>query len=182
MPCSIEPSQTRLTTVTERVWFLRQARAMRCSSLAGFHGRSTLITALATWRLSPTLPLSVDRNSRHAGSFLNRVISARRRCCGTEPVCQAVSIPISPASSRTSSSMRSHSENTITLRPGSSNRSPSTRSSSSSFGLTRQLGSRIAGVSHTMRMQASSICRRSNSFGNSGRRCAMAIRRAACDL
>ena len=45
--CSIESSHTRLTTVTERVWFLRQARAMRCSSLAGFHGRSTFTTALA---------------------------------------------------------------------------------------------------------------------------------------
>ena len=87
--CSIESSQTRLTTVTERVWFLRQARAMRCSSFAGFHGRSTLTTALAACRLSPTLPLSVDRNSRQAGSCLKRMISARRRCCGTEPVCQA---------------------------------------------------------------------------------------------
>ena len=73
MPCSIVSSATRLTTVTERVWFLRQARAMRCSSLAGFHGRSTLTTALATCRLSPTLPLSVDRNSRQAGSLLEAV-------------------------------------------------------------------------------------------------------------
>ena len=47
------------------------------------------------------------------------MISARRRCCGTEPVCQAASTPISRASSRTSSSMRSHSENTMTLRSGS---------------------------------------------------------------
>ena len=36
-------------------------------------------------------------------------------------------------------------------------------SSSSSFGLMRQVGSRIAGVSQIMRMQASSICSRSNS-------------------
>ena len=41
-------------------------------------------------------------------------------------------------------------------------------SSSSSLGLTRQVGSRIAGVSQIMRMQASSICRRSNSFGLKG--------------
>src|SRR6202022_2974049 len=34
-------------TVTERVWFLRHARAIRCSSLAGFHGRSTFTHAAA---------------------------------------------------------------------------------------------------------------------------------------
>ena len=34
-------------TVTERVWFLRQARATRCSSFAGFHGRSTLAAIVA---------------------------------------------------------------------------------------------------------------------------------------
>jgi hypothetical protein len=44
----------------------------------------------------------------------------------------------------------------------------------------RQLGSRIAGVSQIMRMQASSICRRSNSFGVSGRRLAWASSAAAC--
>ena len=86
-------SVTRLITSTVRIWFLRQARAMRCSSFAGFHGRSRLITALAVCRLSPTLPLSVDRNSRHSGSCLKRAISARRRSCGTEPVCQATSSP-----------------------------------------------------------------------------------------
>ena len=53
-------------------------------------------------------------------------------------------------------------------------------SSSSSLGLTRQVGSRIAGVSQTMRMQASSICSRSNSASASaGGACACAIRRAA---
>ena len=31
----------RLKTWTLRVWCLRQARAMRCSSRAGFHGRSS---------------------------------------------------------------------------------------------------------------------------------------------
>ena len=36
-----------------RVWCLRQARAMRCSSLAGFQGRSQLMTTLAVCRLSP---------------------------------------------------------------------------------------------------------------------------------
>ena len=79
-----------------------------------------LITALATCRLSPTLPLSVERNNRQAGSCLKRLISARRRFCGTDPVCQAASTPISAASSRTIVSMRSHSEKTMTLRSGSS--------------------------------------------------------------
>ena len=41
---------------------------MRCSSFAGFHGRSTFTTAFAACRFSPTLPLSVERK-----------ISARRR-------------------------------------------------------------------------------------------------------
>ena len=49
---------------------LRQARAIRCSSFAGFHGKSTFTTALAACKLSPTLPLSVERNSRQAGSCL----------------------------------------------------------------------------------------------------------------
>ena len=53
------------------------------------------------------------------------------------------------------------------------------RSSSSSLGLIRQAGSRIAGVSQTMRMQASSCCKRSNSAGVSGRCCALAISRRA---
>jgi hypothetical protein len=47
------------------------------------------------------------------------------------------------------------------------------------LGLIRQVGSRIAGVSHIMRMQASSICMRSNSAFVNGRRWATAIRRAA---
>ena len=55
--CSMLSSVTRLMTSTVRIWFFRQARAMRCSSFAGFHGRSRLITELAIWRLSPTLPL-----------------------------------------------------------------------------------------------------------------------------
>jgi hypothetical protein len=105
--------------VTERAWPLRQARAMRCSSFAGFHGRSMLITALAACRFRPTLLLSVERNSRQAGSFLNRLISARRWICDTDPVCHAASNPISPASPRTIASMRSHSEKMIALRPGS---------------------------------------------------------------
>jgi hypothetical protein len=83
--CSMLCSVTRLMTSTVRIWFFRQARAMRCSSFAGFHGRSRLITELAIWRLSPTLPLSVERNSRQSGSRLKRAISARRRSCGTDP-------------------------------------------------------------------------------------------------
>ncbi len=150
---------------------------MRCSSLAGFHGRSTLITALAACRLSPTLPLSVDRNSRQAGSCLKRTISARRRCCGTEPVCQAHSTPISAASSRTSSSMRSHSENTMTLRSGSASRSPRMPSSSSSLGLMRQVGiedrRRVADHAHAgeQHLQPLELLP-----AVSGRRCAIATR------
>ena len=98
MECSIEFSVTKLTTVTARFWPLRQARAMRCSSLAGFQGRSRLMTALATWRLRPTAPASDERNSRQAGSSRKRAISARRLSWGTSPVCQAHSTPISAAS------------------------------------------------------------------------------------
>ena len=47
MRCSMVPSETRWMTVTGRVWCLRQARAMRCSSRAGFQGRSQLMTTLA---------------------------------------------------------------------------------------------------------------------------------------
>jgi hypothetical protein len=49
---------------------------MRCSSLAGFQGRSTFTTALAARRFNPTLPLPVERNSLHAKSCLKRMISA----------------------------------------------------------------------------------------------------------
>ena len=76
-------------TVTGLVWCLRQARAMRCSSLAGFHGRSQLMTTLAVCRLRPVAPLSVLRKTRQLGSLLKTLISARRRFWGTLPVCQA---------------------------------------------------------------------------------------------
>ena len=48
-----------------------------------------LITTLALWRFRPVAPESVLRKTRHWGSFLNVLISARRRCWGTVPVCQA---------------------------------------------------------------------------------------------
>ena len=76
-------------TVTGRVWCLRQARAMRCSSLAGFQGRSQLMTTLAFWRFRPAAPESVLRKTRQCGSDLKALISARRRFWGTVPVCQA---------------------------------------------------------------------------------------------
>ena len=39
-------------------------------------------------RYMPVAPQSVLRKTRQAGSFLKALISARRRICGTLPVCQ----------------------------------------------------------------------------------------------
>lgn len=53
-------------------------RPMRCSSTAGFHGRSTLMTTLACCRLRPTPPASVERKIRHSGSSRKRSTSFPR--------------------------------------------------------------------------------------------------------
>ncbi len=127
---------------------------MRCSSLAGFHGRSQLITTLAFCRFSPAAPESVLKNSRHFGSDLNKLISARRRFCGTEPVCHAKPKSSRRHSSATNWSMRSHSENTITFTPSFSRHSSRIRSNSTSLGQVRSSGSRMKLVSHTIRIIA----------------------------
>ena len=44
---------------------MRWTRAMRCSSTAGFHGTSRLMTVSAACRFSPVPPASVLRNTRH---------------------------------------------------------------------------------------------------------------------
>ena len=62
---------------------------------------------------------------------------------------------IASASSRTSSSIRSHSEKIRTFRPSSARHSPRISSSSPSFGQTRHSESRMYGVSQSIRMQAS---------------------------
>ena len=82
----------------------------------------------ATCRFRPRPPDSEDRNSRHSGSSRNLRISARRRGWGTLPVCQANSIPAAIAYSRTSSSIRTHSENTMIFLSGSSSRLGGSRS------------------------------------------------------
>ena len=51
---------------------------MRCSSTAGFHGRSMFTSVEACCRFRPVLPASVDRNTRHAGSLRNWSTSAVR--------------------------------------------------------------------------------------------------------
>ena len=143
MRCSMVFSETRLMTVTGRVWCLRQARAMRCSSLAGFQGRSQLMTTLAAWRFSPVAPESVLRKTRQSGSDLKALISARRRFWGTVPVCQAKPSLSRPHDSRASSSIRCHSEKTITFTSGLSRHSSRSFSSSASFGQARCSGLRI---------------------------------------
>ena len=143
MRCSIEFSETRLMTVTGRVWCLRQARAMRCSSLAGFQGKSQLMTTLAFCRFNPAAPESVLRNIRQPGSDLNALISARRRFCGTLPVCQAKPSFSRWHNPRTNSSIRSHSENTITLTSRLSRHSSRIFSSSANLGQARCSGFRI---------------------------------------
>ena len=47
MPSSMLPWPTKLTTCTPRDWPMRCTRPMRCSSTAGFHGRSMLTTTAA---------------------------------------------------------------------------------------------------------------------------------------
>ncbi len=143
MRCSMLFSETKLMTVTGRVWCLRQARAMRCSSFAGFQGRSQLMTTLAVWRFSPAAPESVLRKTRQAGSDLKALISPRRRFCGTEPVCQANPSLSRPHTPRTSSNIRSHSEKMITFTSGLSLHSSRIFSNSASFGQARCSGLRM---------------------------------------
>jgi len=59
---------------------------MRCSSTAGFHGRSRLMTMLPACKFNPTPPASVDRNILHSGSSKNRSTSIPRFLDGTSPV------------------------------------------------------------------------------------------------
>ena len=149
-------SETRLMTVTGRVWCLRQARAMRCSSLAGFHGRSQLMTTLAFWRFRPAAPESVLRKTRQCGSDLKALISARRRFCGTVPVCQA-----KPSSSR-SQRLAHQFEHPLPfgkddhLHVGFSRHSSRIFSSSASFGQARVFGIedvvRVADHAHHVQM------------------------------
>ena len=120
-----------------------QARAIRCSSFAGFQGRSRLMTAFATCRFKPTPPLSEERKTLQSGSSLNRMISRRRLSWGTVPTCHANSISASSRRSCTRLNMRTHSEKMMTFVSGSASRSSSIRSSSSSFGLARSFSSRI---------------------------------------
>ena len=66
-------SETRWITVTGFVWCLRQARAIRCSSRAGFQGRSQLTTTLAFCRFRPVLPESVLRKHAAIGIVLEQL-------------------------------------------------------------------------------------------------------------
>ena len=76
MPSSIVPSVTRMYTCTGLFWPILCARAILCSSTAGFHGRSTLTTVSAACRFSPVAPAFVAMKSAHRGSRWNRLTSA----------------------------------------------------------------------------------------------------------
>src|ERR1700691_3716612 len=85
---STVPTQTNLRTWTLRCCPIRTARAVACSSTAGFHHRSTWITWLAAVRLSPVPPaLSDSRNSAGSSSEANSSTIASR-CFFVVPPCR----------------------------------------------------------------------------------------------
>ena len=60
---------------------------MRCSSTAGFHGRSMFSTTEACCRFSPTPPASVDRNARQlriVAEAIHQVLALRPRNAAVE--------------------------------------------------------------------------------------------------
>ena len=77
---------------------MRWTRPILCSSRAGFHGGSKLITAEADWRLRPTPPASVERKTMQSGSSRNRAIRSPRFGVGTPPCRETYSIPSSSSS------------------------------------------------------------------------------------
>lgn len=85
MPSSIVPLAMKLTICTGRFWPMRWMRAMRCSSSAGFHGKSILTSVEACCKFKPVAPASVDRNTRQSGSSRKRSTSAGRFSEGTPP-------------------------------------------------------------------------------------------------
>ena len=163
MLCSIDSSVTILITSTERIWFLRQARAIRCSSLAGFHGRSTLIDGAGDLEVEPDAA-AVGGQKQPAGRVMLEAVDLGAAAL----LGQRSGVP-GDLDAHLAGQFADHDQHPLPfgehddLAVGLGEQSPSTASSSSSLGLIRQVGSRIAGVSQTMRMQASSICRRSNS-------------------
>ncbi len=83
--------------------------------------------------------------------LLNALISARRRCCGTEPVCHAKPSFRRRHNSRTSSSIRSHSEKHDHLHASfsrHSSRTFSNRRASDNRGLRIEDVSRVANHAH----------------------------------
>lgn len=82
---SIVCSVTSTYTCTGRFWPMRWAREIRCSSTAGFQGKSTLMTVLAAWRFRSVAPALVVRKSRQSSSHWKALTSCCRFFCGTEP-------------------------------------------------------------------------------------------------
>ena len=119
MPSSMVPWPTKLTTCTPRDWPMRCTRPMRCSSTAGFHGRSMFTTTdAACCRFRPTPPASVDRNRRHRGIVVKaldqRAALLARHAAEQHmaPVALALALP---RRRRISSCVRSHWLKTTTL-------------------------------------------------------------------
>ena len=79
IPSSMVPCATKLMVCTCAFCPSRCTRPVHCSSTAGFHGKSMLMTVEAVCcKLRPTLPASLERNTRQFGSFLNCSINAKR--------------------------------------------------------------------------------------------------------
>ena len=152
--CSIEFSQTRLTTVTERVWFFAPGAGDALFELRRVPGQVDVDHAARDLQVEPDAA-AVGREEQAAGGILLEAddLGAAALLRHRAGVPGGLDADLRREFAH-QSSIRSHSENTMILRSGSSSRSSKMPSSSSSLGLTRQSGSRIAGVSQIMRMQA----------------------------
>ena len=101
---------------------MRWARAIRCSSTAGFQGRSTLITVLAACRFRPDRAGVGGQKQPAVGVGLESVHQFLRAAfAGTLPSSRTNSSFRFLSSGSIRSSIVVHSENSTTLRPSSSN-------------------------------------------------------------
>ena len=185
IPSSIVPWATKLTTRTGCLWPSRCTRPIRCSSTAGFHGRSMFSTTEACCKFSPTPPASVDRNARQFGSSRKRSIRSLRFGRRNAAVEQDVlPLPARRAGAAAARAFRSHWLKTTALASGCSN-----SSSSSVDRLVRLLAlvvfvieqiAAVAGHAHVLQARSSAAAGRPPTGTGSAATSARCGRRSPC--